>query len=112
MADGQHQDHERENGKVLMFSNSDITRLQQSTYSIIQINYHDVTMHSTVTGHDWIIVSSYGAESCYILHRHSGRDPYHRQEGNYKSLLDALEYIDHHEEWFVTHKMKAINSVK
>ena len=95
-----------------MFSKSDLEYLNQSPYSIVLLNNHDVTIHSTVTGHDWIIVSSYGAESCYILHRHSGRDPYHRQDGNYKSLLDALEYIDHHEEWFVTHKMKAINSVK
>lgn len=94
-----------------MFTNSDISYLKQSSYKIKQVNYHDATLHSTVTGHDWIIVSSYGAESCYILHRHSGKDPYHRQEENYKSLLEALEYIDHHEAWFAAHKMKTINRV-
>ena len=89
-----------------MFSDSDITRLRQSPYDIIQINYHDVTMHSTVTGHDWIVVSSYGARNCYILHRHSGRDSYHRQGGNYKTLNEAIKYIDRHEKLFAAHKMK------
>ena len=88
-----------------MFSNSDITRLRQSPYEIIQINHHDVTLHSSRTGHDWIIVSNYETPGCYLLHRHSARYPYHRQRGTYKSLEDALGYINHHEKWFITHKM-------
>lgn len=93
-----------------MFSKSDLEYLKQSPYNIVLLNNHDVTIHSTVTGHDWIIVSSYGAADCYILHRHSGRYSYHRQEGAYKSLKDALIYIDQHENWFVDHKMKSKNN--
>ena len=88
-----------------MFSDSDITRLRQSPYGITQINRHDVTLHSELTGHDWIIVSYYDSSECYILHRHSRRDPYHRQKGNYKTLKDALDYIIRHEKWFAKHKM-------
>ena len=88
-----------------MFSNSDITRLRQSPYAIIQINHHDVTLHSELTGHDWIIISYYDSSDCYILHRHSQREPYHRQKGNYRSLNEALGYIAKHEKWFSNHKM-------
>ena len=88
-----------------MFSDSDFTCLRQSPYEIIQINHHDVTLHSELTGHDWIIVSYYDASDCYILHRHSRREPYHRQKGNYKSLNEALGYITKHEKWFINHKM-------
>ena len=83
-----------------MFNNTDIEVLRQSSYSVIQINHHDVTLHSNRTGHDWIIVSYYDSSECYILHRHSRRDPYHRQKGNYRSLEDALDYIDNHEVWY------------
>ena len=93
-----------------MFTESDIISLKCSKYSIFQLNHHDVTIHSTITGHDWIIVSSYGAADCYILHRHSGRYSFHRQEGAYKSLKDALMYIDQHEDWYVNHKMKSKNT--
>ena len=85
-----------------MFSDSDITRLRQSPYVMIQLNHHDTTIHSSRTGHDWIIVSNYETPGCYLLHRHSARYPFHRQSGVYKSLGDALRYIDHHEEWFIT----------
>ena len=88
-----------------MFSEHDISHLSQTSYSILQINHHDVTLHSERTGHDWIIISYYNSRDCFILHRHSGRDPYHRQKGKYKSLKDALQYIDHHEKWFIDHKM-------
>ena len=88
-----------------MFNNTDIEVLRQSSYSVIQINHHDVTLHSNRTGHDWIIVSYYDSSECYILHRHSRRDPYHRQKGNYKMLKDALDYIIRHEKWFAKHKM-------
>ena len=88
-----------------MFSNTDIAHLRQLPYSILQINHHDVTLHSKRTGHDWVIVSQYGTSECYILHRNSRRDTYHRQKGTYRSLADALECIAEHEEWFINNKM-------
>ena len=88
-----------------MFSKIDMDQLKQSPYVMIQINHHDATIHSSQTGHDWIIVSNYETQDCYILHRHSAKYPYHRQRGTYKSLEDALGYIDHHEKWFINHKM-------
>ena len=88
-----------------MFSDLEITHLGQLPLSILQINHHDVTLHSELTGHDWIIISYYDSSDCYILHRHSRRDPYHRQKGNYRSLKDALLYISGHEKWFIDYKM-------
>ena len=76
--------------------------MEKSSYTVIQSNHHDVTLHSSVTGHDWIIVSNYETRGCYILHRHSAKDPYHRQQGTYKSLEEALEYINRHEKWFAS----------
>ena len=95
-----------------MFSDLDISHLRQSPYSIIQINNHDVTFHSKLTGHDWIIISYYDSSDCYILHRHSRIDPYHRQKGNYRTLNDALTYISGHEEWFAKYKMQSYGLVK
>ena len=85
-----------------MFSKMDIDYLKRSSYDMIRINHHDATIHSNRTGHDWIVVSNYETPGCYLLHRHSARYPYHRQRGMYKSLGEALLYIDHHEEWFIT----------
>ena len=85
-----------------MFSKSDLEYLKQSPYDIIQLNNHDATIHSSLTGHDWIVVSNYKTQDCYILHRHSGRYPYHRQQGRYKSLKKALDYIKSHDEWFIS----------
>lgn len=85
-----------------MFSKTDLEQLKESPYTVIQSNHHDVTLHSSATGHDWIIVSNYETPGCYILHRHSARDPYHRQQGSYKSLSEALGYINKHEKWFTT----------
>ena len=84
-----------------MFSKFDLEYLKQSPYDIIQLNNHDVTIHSHTTDHEWIVVSNYETPDCYILHRHSRRDYYHRQKGIYKSLKDALKYIAGHEEWFI-----------
>lgn len=84
-----------------MFTDSDIEYLKQSSFHIVEANHHDATIHSEVTGHDWIIISRYDKSDCYILHRHSRRYPYHRQKGNYRSLSEALEYISGHEEWFM-----------
>ena len=83
-----------------MFDEPGIKRLKNSSYEILRLNHHDTTIHSQRTGHDWIIVSSYDRSDCYILHRHSRRYPYHRQKGHYRSLKDALSYIDHHEVWY------------
>lgn len=85
-----------------MFSSNDIKQLKETPYTVIQSNHHDITLHSNITGHDWIIVSNYENSSCYILHRHSARDPYHRQQGGYKSLEEALRYINRHEKWFIS----------
>ncbi len=87
-----------------MFNKTDLEYLKQrkDLFTIIQINNHDVTIHSLTTGHDWIIVSNYETPDCYILHRHSGRYPYHRQQGHYKSLKDALLYIIGHDKWFLS----------
>ena len=68
--------------------------------SAAQYDLGHVTIHSSRTGHDWIIVSNYSGNDCFILHRHSRKYPYHRQQGHFKSLKDALGYIDRHEEWF------------
>lgn len=85
-----------------MISKNDIEQLKQYPYTVIQLNHHDVTIHSDRSGHDWAIISSYERPNCYILHRHSSRDPFHRQEGNYKSLSEAIGYINKHERWFTT----------
>lgn len=91
-----------------MFSKTDMDYLRQdvSGFIVYQINYHDITIHSVVTGHDWIIISSYENSECTILHRHSRRDAYHRQRGRYGSLKEALEYILRHDGWFSSTKMK------
>ena len=89
-----------------MFNRSDLTSLDQlrHKYTIIVCNQHDVTFHSERTGHDWIIVSKYDTSTCYILHRHSQRAPYHRQQGEYRSFEEAMDYIEGHEIWFSAHK--------
>ena len=97
-----------EREEILMFSDSDISCLKRSSYTILQMNHHDVTLHSRRTGHDWIIISRYDSAVCCIRHRHSQRDPYHEQKGLFKSLKAALAYIDRHEAWFAIHKMPVI----
>lgn len=89
-----------------MFSKADLEYLKQKPYKILLVNYHDAQIHSDRTGHDWAIVSNYENESCFIQHRHSRRDPYHLQKEHFKNLGEAVEYIDHHEEWFIANKMK------
>lgn len=85
-----------------MFSREDLDSLKSkaSKYIIFQMNHNDVTIHSSRMGYDWVIVSNYSRPNCYLLHRHSGIYPYYRQQGRFKSLKDALGYIDRHEEWF------------
>ena len=88
-----------------MFSKSDLEYLHEQPYDILQQNNHDLTIHSRTTDHEWIVVSNYETPECYILHRHSRRDPYHRQKGTYRSLSESLEYISEHEDWFINNKM-------
>lgn len=87
-----------------MFSQSDLCLLEtqpfRRAYDIRILNRHDITIHSRITHHDWSIISSYGSETCYILHRHSSRDPFHKQRGVYRSLHEALSYIMKHDKWF------------
>ena len=85
-----------------MFDEAEMSLLRQSSYDILQLNHHDATIHSRVTGHEWIIVSNYQSPDCYILHRHSRKYSFHRQRGQYTSLKDALRYIDSHEKWFIS----------
>jgi len=88
-----------------MFSKTDLEYLQKQPYDLVLVNYHDATIYSPLTGHDWVIMSNYENPGCYILHRHSRRDPYHRQEGSYKNLIEAVDYINGHEKWFAANKM-------
>lgn len=97
-------------GSNRMFSINDIDLLRQSPYEVVRFNSHDVTLHSERTGHDWIIVSDYGRKDCYILHRHSPRDPYHQQRGRHNSLEAAMNYVKRHEKWVM--RKRAWNGMK
>ena len=88
-----------------MFSKTDLKYLYERPYDILQLNNHDVTIHSRTTDHEWTIVSNYETPDCYILHRHSRRYPFHRQRGSYKDLKEALSYIANHDAWFSDNKM-------
>ena len=88
-----------------VFSKSDIEHLKQLPYDSLQQNNHDVTIHSRITDHEWIVVSNYETQECYILHRHSRRYPFHWQQGRYKDLKEALTYIANHDVWFSDNKM-------
>ena len=92
----------------LMFSDCDLEFVKGSAYEVRQANHHDVTLHSALTGHDWVIVTNYASPDCYLLHRHSAGRPYHRQRGQYGSLIEALRYIDGHEKWAVSKKERCI----
>ena len=83
-----------------MFSKKDLAEIILRTgkeYNVIRSYWHDVHLHSLLTGHDWIIMSNYADEQCIIMHRHSDRYPYHRQRGHYASIWDALDYIRMHD---------------
>ena len=91
-----------------MFSDRDLELIKGSPYEVRQSNHHDVTLHSALTGHDWVIVTNYALPDCYLLHRHSAGRPYHRQRGQYGSLMEALRYIDGHEKWTVSKKERCV----
>ena len=87
-----------------MFSRSDLAIIStadfKDQYDIRIANAHDINIHSRVTGHDWVIISNYARRTCIIMHRHSNKDPFHRQQGSYESLQDAIGYICRHDIWF------------
>ena len=90
-----------------MFSRNDMDYVRKIPgYIIYQLNGHDAWIRGVVTGHDWLIISSYDWPSCTIRHRHSPKDPYHIQRGRYRSLKDAMDYIKGHDEWYAENKMK------
>ena len=76
-----------------MFSKTDLLKLSTAEikehYDVRIQNAHDITLHSKVTGHDWVIVSGFDTAACTIMHRHSSREPYHHQAGRYKGLEEA-----------------------
>lgn len=88
-----------------MFDKTDLEYLHQQPYDIVQFNNHDVTIHSRITDHGWIVVSNYETADCYILHRHSRMYSFHRQRGRYKNLKEALDYIVKHDWWFSNNKL-------
>lgn len=86
-----------------MFTQSDIMSLGSVSgdkYHILTSNCHDITICSLLTGHEWIIVSDYGARGCYLFHRHSRGQPFHRQRGQYSSLEKAIDYIEGHDMYY------------
>ena len=68
-----------------------------TTCIIRQANAQDVTIHSLLTGHDWMLVSYYDNPGCRIFHRYNARYPFHRQKGHYVTLDAAMDYIQRHE---------------
>lgn len=83
-----------------MFSREETEALRDLPWlSIVRTNGHDVTLRGTATGHEWIIVTGYGRRTCYILHRHTAQQPFHRQAGCYRDLAAAIEFILRHERW-------------
>ncbi len=94
-----------------MFTDSDLAILKTpdvtDQFAVLIANAHDVTLHSKVTGHDWLIVSNYSDPSCRIRHRHSSKDPFHEQYGSCETLGEALESIRSHDSWFIGRKKRS-----
>ena len=99
-----------------MFSTSDFdvfdTASFKKHYEVRTVNAHDISLHSHISGHDWMIISNYTTGGCIIMHRHSNEDPFHRQHGHYESLSDALAYIRHHDSWFFGRQKRHLKAVK
>lgn len=99
-----------------MFSKNDFNLLYdlRSEYIVLVANGHDIHLYSRMTGHEWIVISPYDGNACEILHRHSVRCPFHRQRGQYASLVLALDYIKKHDTWYYnrTERHKASLSIK
>lgn len=85
-----------------MFSKTELDLIQtlDKEYSILVKNGHDIRLRSRLSGHEWIIITTYSSSCCEILHRHSVRDPFHHQRGRFLSIDDALRYIQSHDRWF------------
>ena len=99
-----------------MFTTSDLAAIDTASfkkqYEVRTVNAHDISLHSRSSGHDWIIISNYTTSGCIIMHRHSNKDSFHRQHGNYESLQDALAYIRHHDSWFSGMQKRHLKAVK
>ena len=98
-----------------MFNRDELCLLSslKDEYTILISNGHDVRLWSSLTGHEWIIISPYDGSACEILHRHSMRNSFHHQHGQYMSLADAYDYIQKHDIWYCQkHKVVANRSVK
>lgn len=92
---------------MLQRNEIDLAYSLKDGYMILICNAHDVRLRSLLTGHEWIIISPYDGSSCEILHRHSGQDPFHHQQGKYDSLLSAIEYIRGHDQWYSKKRTKS-----
>ena len=93
--------------KASMFPTSDLASFRtiiEQKYLILTSNCHDITIRSVLTGHEWIIISGYGSDTCHILYRHSRTYPFHHQRGTYQSLEEALHYIENHDIYFAIKK--------
>lgn len=86
---------------MLRQSELDLVYLLREEYEILICNAHDVHLQSKLSGHEWVIISPYAGGPCEIMHRHSARDPFHRQQGRYKSFTLALDYIRGHDQWYI-----------
>ena len=84
-----------------MFCREELSALRElNEYAVLVSNGHDVWLRSSLTRHEWIIISPYDGSSCEILHRHSDRSSFHHQRGKYESLSSALDYIRQHDARF------------
>ena len=92
-----------------MFDKKDLEAFVKTTkdrYDVQCLNCHDITIYSKASGHGWCIVSNYQDGSCYVLHRHHRRYPYHRQRDisgrwSFGSLEEAVISIQEHDDWWV-----------
>ena len=59
-----------------MFSWDELNLLSclRAEYNILVSNGHDIRIKSYLTGHEWIVVTSYNTSACEILHRHNSQE--------------------------------------
>ena len=84
---------------MFLRSELDLVCSLRDEYKILICNAHDIRLLSRMTGHEWIIISPYDKRCCEVLHRHSGKDPFHYQ-GKYRLLTSAIGYIQKHDTWY------------
>lgn len=78
----------------------DLVYSLKDDYQVLICNAHDIRLRSKTTGHEWIVISPYDGSACEILHRHSVRNSFHHQRGQYDSIMSAIEYIKRHDQWY------------